>query len=259
MESGPIQPIDPIGSTDHISSPSQSPSPSPSQSPSPPPPHSYDPNKVNLPTVTIKSLLLGIIISVTCNNIFHGLWPQLNIYIFSIACFHLLEFFSICLFNITEVDDDSFILTDYELMLINGLTIIEFLVYKWVDISQPSGFKYTGLLLMVIGQIFRTLAIVTAGESFNHYIQRTKRSNHQLIVHGVYKYIRHPSYFGFFWWFIGLRLYMNNWILLMVGGYKLSRFFQQRIEFEESFLVNFFGQRYIDYKQRSVVGIPMRT
>lgn len=216
----------------------------------------YDPRKVDLAVVCAKSVAIGVTLAITANNIYHKVWVQLNTYLFALACFHLLEFLSISMFNVTEVDDDSFILTDYELMAINGLTVVEYLLYKWIPIPQLSLVKYLGLLLMGVGQIFRTLAIVTAKESFNHYIQRTKRSNHQLITHGVYKYIRHPSYFGFFWWFVGLRLFLNNWILLAVGGWKLKGFFQRRIEFEESFLVNFFGEEYKAYRRRSIIGIP---
>lgn len=217
---------------------------------------SYDPRKVDLATVCLKSVLLGVIISITLNNIYFKVWVQPNVYILSIAVFHLAEFLSISLFNITQIDDDSFILTDYELLTINILTVGEYLLYELIQIPQSLLLRNLGLFLMLLGQTFRTLAIATAKESFNHYIQRTKRSNHQLITHGVFKYIRHPSYFGFFWWFVGLRLYLNNWILLICGAYKLHLFFKQRIEFEESFLVNFFGDDYIQYQKRSYVAIP---
>lgn len=43
-----------------------------------------------------------------------------------------------------------------------------------------------GLCLVVGGQICRTWAMVTCGESFNHYIQRDKKESHVLVTHGMY-------------------------------------------------------------------------
>lgn len=42
-----------------------------------------------------------------------------------------------------------------------------------------------GLCFVVGGQICRTWAMVTCGESFNHYIQRDKKDNHVLVTHGM--------------------------------------------------------------------------
>ncbi len=50
--------------------------------------------------------------------------------------------------------------------------------------NSPQMF-HVGILLVILGQTCRTLAMVTCGESFNHYIQRDKKDNHELVTNGM--------------------------------------------------------------------------
>lgn len=216
----------------------------------------YDAHNVDLSIVCVKSLGLGAVMTVNVHGMVTNFEPHVNLYIFLLCMFHLLEFLTTCIFNVSQVDDDSFILTDYELLLVNGATIIEYFITRYFTVNTNSWYlQWFALALIVLGQSFRTLAMATAKQSFNHYVQRTKLPAHTLVTHGVYKLSRHPSYFGFFWWFIGLRLFMNSWLILVYGGYKIWHFFKHRIDFEEEFLVEFFPE-YNDYKKQVAIGIP---
>ena len=44
---------------------------------------------------------------------------------------------------------------------------------------------WIGLAVLMPAQVIRTLAMVTAGESFNHLIQTKKKDNHVLITNGM--------------------------------------------------------------------------
>ncbi|EGW30303.1 uncharacterized protein SPAPADRAFT_143525 [Spathaspora passalidarum NRRL Y-27907] len=214
----------------------------------------YDPDQVDLIKVMSKSLLLGMSIAFNILILYQQYtykYYRLNIYFLFLTMFHIFEFINTVLFNITQVDDDSFILEDKEMHGITVLSIAEHFIHvNYWNISSFS--SAIGLCLAIGGQIIRSVSMYTAQESFNHYIQRNhKVHNHVLVTHGVYKYIRHPSYFGFFWWFVGLQLYLNNIAVLFIGGYILWKFFKLRIEFEEGFLIKFFGQDYITYKQHT--------
>ena len=68
--------------------------------------------------------------------------------------------------------------------------------------------------------------------------------------------LRHPSYFGFFWWGIGTQLVCGNTLCLAGYAVVLWRFFSRRIEGEEGLLVRFFGDEYVRYRDRTWVGIP---
>jgi protein-S-isoprenylcysteine O-methyltransferase len=67
---------------------------------------------------------------------------------------------------------------------------------------------------------------------------------------------RHPSYFGFFWWAIGTQLVLVNPVGLVGFCAVLWVFFSQRIAYEEKHLVEFFGERYVAYRDATPVYIP---
>ncbi|ODV78916.1 ICMT-domain-containing protein [Suhomyces tanzawaensis NRRL Y-17324] len=223
----------------------------------------YNPIEVNLATVVVKALILGAIflanaILALFNHLDIISTPlQLHYYLMFWCIFHTLEFVTTCLFNNSQVDDDSFILEDWDIHSMNILCISEFAI-RWYWWSQnPWKITWYAVGLVALGQICRTLAMYTASESFNHYIQREhNEKTHQLVTTGIYSVLRHPSYFGFWWWFVGLQLFMNNTVTFAVGGYVLWNFFNKRIQFEEGFLVKFFKDAYIDYRKRTITGIP---
>lgn len=215
----------------------------------------YKPYKNNLLKIFIKSFLLGSILTInltillffntTNTNIFNNF--KINLYLIFLDIFYSLEFINTIIFNNSQVDDDSFILEDKEIHYFTIFSILEYYFINWNYINL-----YIGLIMILIGQFIRSLSMYTANESFNHYIQRNNSNNkHKLITNGIYLILRHPSYFGFFVWFIGLEIFLNNLISLIIGGIILWNFFKQRIEFEEKFLIDFFGDDYINYRKRT--------
>lgn len=96
----------------------------------------------------------------------------------------------------------------------------------------------------------------TAGQSFNHIVQAKKSDTHALVTTGIYSSLRHPSYFGFFWWAVGTQLTLGNSVSLVGYVYVLWKFFRHRITQEEHFLVQFFGVDYVEYRKRVGTGIP---
>ena len=96
----------------------------------------------------------------------------------------------------------------------------------------------------------------TAASNFNHQIESNKRDDHELVIHGIYSILRHPSYFGWFWWCVSIQLTLMNPISICTWSYASWYFFKMRIEYEESTLVDQFGEKYLDYAKSTSVGIP---
>ena len=96
----------------------------------------------------------------------------------------------------------------------------------------------------------------TCGKGFTHKIAEQKKNEHILITRGIYKIIRHPSYLG--WWLfnIGLQMILKNRLCLILSVVIPIRFFSKRIRYEEMKLIEFFGDEYIEYKQKTWCGIP---
>lgn len=113
-----------------------------------------------------------------------------------------------------------------------------------------------GLVLVAVGQAARSAAMARAGPSFNHVVQQTQRREHVLVTTGIYGWLRHPSYFGFFWWGLGTQLAMGNAVCLVAYAAVLWRFFSERIRHEEVFLVRFFGEEYVNYRKTTGTMIP---
>jgi len=68
--------------------------------------------------------------------------------------------------------------------------------------------------------------------------------------------LRHPSYFGFFWWALGAQILYVNPISLLIYYFVLCKFFNSRIITEEIYLTKFFGKDYDDYIKNSKILIP---
>jgi protein-S-isoprenylcysteine O-methyltransferase len=88
--------------------------------------------------------------------------------------------------------------------------------------------------MVAVGQTVRTAAMVQAGESFNHMVQTRRRDTHKLVTGGIYGWLRHPSYFGFYWWGVGGQLVLGNWVSLAAYTVVLWLFFINRIKSESS-------------------------
>ena len=83
---------------------------------------------------------------------------------------------------------------------------------------------------MTIGHIFRLGAFISAKSNFHHKVQFYKNPNHNLVTTGIYRYSRHPSYFGFFMFGIGSQIVMGNMFCMIAHAVTLWFFFYERIQ-----------------------------
>lgn len=225
-------------------------------------------------------LLAGWLISIGSS------WWRLPAFFVCLSLFHFLEFYTTARFNTPAARASSFLLfsngsaystahalATTEIIISNLLPAYQRLFVHSVVI----GF---GLVLIVLGQTVRSVAMAHACTNFNHTIAQQRKENHVLVSDGIYAYFRHPSYFGFFWWALGTQLLVGNKICLLGYSVVLWRFFARRIQGaymtpgspyrsvimwlanmyerigEEKFLVQFFGQQYLEYKGATATYIP---
>lgn len=71
-----------------------------------------------------------------------------------------------------------------------------------------------------------------AGTNFSHVVVMNREQDHVLVKTGIYAYIRHPSYFGFFWWGMGTQFMLGNPICAVGYALALWKFFSSRIRGE---------------------------
>ncbi|KAJ4710495.1 Protein-S-isoprenylcysteine O-methyltransferase [Melia azedarach] len=113
-----------------------------------------------------------------------------------------------------------------------------------------------GLLMVLVGEIVRKMAIITAGRAFTHLIKIRHEESHELVTHGVFGFVRHPSYCGFLIWSVGTQIMLCNPISTIGFTIVVWHFFAERIVYEEYFLRQFFGSRYEEYARRVPSGVP---
>ncbi|KAF5281237.1 hypothetical protein FQA39_LY05123 [Lamprigera yunnana] len=113
-----------------------------------------------------------------------------------------------------------------------------------------------GLVICIIGEVLRKVAMLTANSNFNHLVQCEKSDDHVLVTHGVYSWFRHPSYVGWFYWSIGTQIILINPLCVVAYAIASWYFFKERITIEEIMLLNFFGQQYCDYQENVRTGLP---
>lgn len=99
-------------------------------------------------------------------------------------------------------------------------------------LTRPSTLTYVGFCLVVFGQHLRSTAMIHASSNFSHQVAHKKRDDHRLVTTGVYAWVRHPSYTGFFTWAIATQLVLANPIMTLVFAVVLWRFFSSRIRGE---------------------------
>lgn len=76
--------------------------------------------------------------------------------------------------------------------------------------------------------------MVHAAKSFSHVVKTVKHDDHTLVTDGVYRFVRHPSYVGFFYWAVATQLLLSNVVSTVAFIGVLGHFFYTRIRRESS-------------------------
>jgi len=183
---------------------------------------------------------------------------QWFIYVIALCIFHLAEFFVTAIWNPSVLTATCFVVNHskpYTMAML--VSCFEFSIRFLIFPTRNSKFiSAIGLALIIIGQLVRSLAMITCAESFNHLIQHTKKQSHKLVTHGIYRYLRHPSYFGFFYWSVGTQLMLGNILTGISFAAASWLFFNRRIPYEEQTLTRLFPKEYPPYMKQSYIGIP---
>uniref|UniRef100_A0A8R1IA05 Protein-S-isoprenylcysteine O-methyltransferase n=1 Tax=Caenorhabditis japonica TaxID=281687 RepID=A0A8R1IA05_CAEJA len=187
------------------------------------------------------------------------LMEHLSRYFTFLFLFHFSEFVFTALSNRRSLRPDSFLLNhSVGYWVAASVSWIEFLIeaYFFPDLKKYP-ILWIGTIGCIIGEICRKLAMVHAGLGFTHRLAMTKRSDHRLVKDGIYAYMRHPGYFGWFLWAVSTQIILCNPICFVVYTYVTWHFFASRIYDEEKDLIAFFGDVYVEYQQNVWVGVPL--
>ncbi|KAN0082261.1 Isoprenylcysteine carboxyl methyltransferase (ICMT) family domain containing protein [Elaphomyces granulatus] len=236
-------------------------------------PSNYPGGKKSLSGISIRAFLLGTALGISASLtvlflvLSVRLW-RVSFFVASLCLFHFLEYYVTARYNTRHASVGAFLLTSngWAYNVAHGSAITECILSHFIF---PEGYFWwtraigslklqliLGLLLVIVGQTVRSLAMAHAGSNFNHTVQVVHKDGHTMVTDGVYRILRHPSYFGFFWWSIGTQLVLENTLCFWAYALILRAFFSNRIQNEERLLIRFFHEEYLDYMKRTWVGIP---
>ena len=200
----------------------------------------------SLSGISLRAALLGLTFGVSISltlllaYLRQPIW-RAPFFIATLALFHFLEFFVTARFNPGAAIISAFLLSQngWAYNAAHSLAFLECVVMhtylrNWYFASEEARglLLGTGLTMLLLGQVVRSTAMVQAGSNFNHTVQREKASSHELVTGGIYRWLRHPSYFGFFWWGLGTQVTLGNIFCFMGYAVVLWKFFQDRIQSE---------------------------
>jgi protein-S-isoprenylcysteine O-methyltransferase len=197
--------------------------------------------------IAIRSFALGITFGTSLLLYFYlafekqaRLWRPW-FFLTTLSLFHFLEFWTHAHYNLPNATISTFLLFTNGMAynLAHTTAMIETILtstifHQWQSHVTYRWVQLLGFGLVIIGQIARTVAMVTATTNFHHHVQKKQRQGHELVKHGIYAWLRHPSYFGFFWWAIGTQLVLGNVFCFFIYVLVLWRFFSRRIKGELS-------------------------
>ncbi|RYP55239.1 hypothetical protein DL769_010208 [Monosporascus sp. CRB-8-3] len=225
----------------------------------------------SLEGIALRSFCLGAALTVSVVSMVlvlaftsSPLW-RLPFFAGALSTFHFLEFWTTAKYNTPAATISAFLLTAnwpaYAIAHTAAsleclLTKLLFPTWSWAPVYIDHIMLLLGLILVFGGQFIRSTAMIQAGQSFNHIVQHRKRDSHSLVTTGIYATLRHPAYFGFFWWGLGTQLVLGNIVCLVAYTIVLWKFFSARVKHEEAYLVRFFGDDYVEYKKKVPTMMP---
>ena len=227
----------------------------------------------SLSGISLRSFILGIVLgaSVTMTILLLFLQDYLwraPFFLSALALFHYLEFEMTARYNPPDAKVSSFLLSANGVAYnaAHSLALSELLIRGWLSSSlRPSWLHLpffapfafptipgwitvvVGLVMITAGQFIRSAAMATAGKSFNHLVQSTRKDDHLLVTRGVFSISRHPAYLGFFWWAVGTQILLGNRVCLLGYIFALWNFFSARITSENYWI---FGSPWLMLMQR---------
>lgn len=220
-------------------------------------PSNYPDGDKSLSGISLRAFLLGTSLGLTTSlTLLFSITLQtphwrVPFFVAALSLFHFLEYFVTARYNTREATVSAFLLSSngWAYNAAHGSAVVECILSHWLWPGQTSlgrALSFTepfsgesisillilGFVLTAVGQVVRTLAMAQAASNFNHHVQVEHKEGHVLVKSGLYRFSRHPSYFGFFWWGLGTQLVLGNVVCFVGYAVVLWRFFSTRIKRE---------------------------
>ncbi len=119
--------------------------------------------------------------------------------------------------------------------------------------SLKSPMNVIGALIFIVGLLITVNAQMTLKRNYSSMLRI--KEGHQLITHGIYKYVRHPVYSGVILRFFTIPIFATS-LLGFLFALTAIPLFNYRIGVEEKMLIGEFGDEYLEYTKATWKLLP---
>ena len=138
----------------------------------------------------------------------------------------------------------------YELAAITNVACYYAPVWEWLHgpalLPRGAAFAAAGLCLMLVGEGLRIAAIRTLGRFFTMWV--TVVAGHRVVREGLYRFVRHPAYTGWFLLSLGVGVFFGS-LIGVLGTSLFVVVLGIRIRVEEAALEGELGEEYRVYRR----------
>jgi protein-S-isoprenylcysteine O-methyltransferase Ste14 len=125
---------------------------------------------------------------------------------------------------------------------------------NWANYTFPQAITWAGVPVLVIALWLFWRSHAELGNCWSVTLELNQ--DHRLITQGVYRFVRHPMYASFFLFAVSQGLLLHNWFAGWAAMVSVSLLCVIRIPHEEQMMLEFFGEEYRAYMQRTGGIIP---
>lgn len=125
------------------------------------------------------------------------------------------------------------------------IQIVSILLYAGV---VQIAIRIIGCIITALGILVFIVSVLQMKDNWRAGVSKEEKTN--LVTSGIYKISRNPAFLGFDLMYIGILFTFFNWYLLVATCFVLVLFHLQIVKVEEAFLIEIFGEEYIQYKKR---------
>lgn len=108
--------------------------------------------------------------------------------------------------------------------------------------------RILGAVISIVGVLVFILSVLTMRDSWRAGVSKTDQT--ELITGGIYQISRNPAFLGFDLVYIGTVMMFFNFPLFILSVAGMILFHLQIVNVEEDFLLETFGDDYLNYKKK---------
>lgn len=128
------------------------------------------------------------------------------------------------------------------------LPVIQIISILWYIGTSHIILRIIGCVITAVGVLAFIMSVAQMKDNWRAGVQREDKTN--LVTTGIYSISRNPAFLGFDLMYMGILFTFFNWYLCFVTSFVLVFFHLQIVNVEEEFLIEAFGEEYVQYKKK---------